>query len=354
GFHHFPETRGLCLSEEQTVISVHRWPKMGGHRFIGMRTQHQKQTRKCEVTAILVLYGAILAHIWGIWGGQRGVKGAWPFSTRDHGWLISDCTSEGLKAALLLSKISPKIVGEPIAASLQALASFRKLYPIHRPDEISRCIKKSIAYIESIQASDGSWYGSWGVCFTYAAWFGINGLIAAGKSYSDCPAIRKACEFLLSKKLSNGGWGESYLSYQNKVYSNLENNRAHLVNTSWALLALIAARQKVHHGLLFHHVYPLYLFFLLNDHTLLLMTCRYTSKMLLAAIDEKHKGTYDFFYLPIDFKNKCNVGYAFINMMSASHIIPFYETFNGKKWEKFNSEKVASLAYARIQGKVAL
>lgn len=29
---------------------------------------------------------------------------------------------------------------------------------------------------------------------------------------------------------------------------------------------------------------------------------RYTSKMLLAAIDEKHKGTYDFFYLPIDFK----------------------------------------------------
>ena len=29
---------------------------------------------------------------------------------------------------------------------------------------------------------------------------------------------------------------------------------------------------------------------------------RYTSKMLLAAIDELHKGTYDFFYLPIDFK----------------------------------------------------
>ncbi|XP_020966807.1 protein MEI2-like 2 [Arachis ipaensis] len=76
--------------------------------------------------------------------------------------------------------------------------------------------------------------------------------------------------------------------------------------------------------------------------------------MLLAAIDEKHKGTYDFFCLPIDFKNKCNVGYAFINMLSASHIIPFYETFNGKKWEKFNSEKVASLAYARIQGKAAL
>ncbi|XP_047182546.1 protein MEI2-like 5 [Vigna umbellata] len=81
---------------------------------------------------------------------------------------------------------------------------------------------------------------------------------------------------------------------------------------------------------------------------------KYTSKMLLAAIDENHRGTYDFLYLPIDFKNKCNVGYAFINMLSPSLIIPFYETFNGKKWEKFNSEKVASLAYARIQGKTAL
>ncbi|KAJ4975070.1 hypothetical protein NE237_000176 [Protea cynaroides] len=81
---------------------------------------------------------------------------------------------------------------------------------------------------------------------------------------------------------------------------------------------------------------------------------KYTSKMLLAAIDELHRGTYDFLYLPIDFKNKCNVGYAFINMVSPSHIIPFYEAFNGKKWEKFNSEKVASLAYARIQGKAAL
>ncbi|KAL8506276.1 hypothetical protein ACS0TY_017228 [Phlomoides rotata] len=81
---------------------------------------------------------------------------------------------------------------------------------------------------------------------------------------------------------------------------------------------------------------------------------KYTSKMLLSAIDETHKGTYDFLYLPIDFKNKCNVGYAFINMVTPSHIISFYEAFNGKKWEKFNSEKVASLAYARIQGKSAL
>lgn len=81
---------------------------------------------------------------------------------------------------------------------------------------------------------------------------------------------------------------------------------------------------------------------------------KYNCKLLLAVIDENHRGTYDFIYLPIDFKNKCNVGYAFINMTDPQYIIPFYKTFNGKKWEKFNSEKVASLAYARIQGRNAL
>ena len=32
-------------------------------------------------------------------------SGAWPFSTRDHGWPISDCTSEGVKAALGLAAL---------------------------------------------------------------------------------------------------------------------------------------------------------------------------------------------------------------------------------------------------------
>ncbi|CAN8264725.1 unnamed protein product [Cochlearia groenlandica] len=81
---------------------------------------------------------------------------------------------------------------------------------------------------------------------------------------------------------------------------------------------------------------------------------KYTSKMLLSAIDEHCKGTYDFLYLPIDFKNKCNVGYAFINLTEPVNIVPFYKAFNGKKWEKFNSEKVATLTYGRIQGKTAL
>ncbi|KAL6134824.1 hypothetical protein ACLB2K_067052 [Fragaria x ananassa] len=224
-------------------------------------------------------------------------KGAWPFSTADHGWPISDCTAEGLKAALLLSTLPTETVGESLdrkklydavnvtlslqnddggfatyeltrsyrwlelinpaetfgdividypyvectSAAIQALMLFKKLYPEHRREEIENCTVRAAEFIEKIQATDGSWYGSWGVCFTYAGWFGIKGLIAAGRTYEDCSSISKACDFLLSKELASGGWGESYLSCQNKEYSNLKDNRPHIVNTAWAMLALLGA-----------------------------------------------------------------------------------------------------------------
>jgi RNA recognition motif-containing protein len=81
---------------------------------------------------------------------------------------------------------------------------------------------------------------------------------------------------------------------------------------------------------------------------------KYDQEMLLLAINRQHVGLYDFFYLPIDFKNKCNVGYAFINFIDPRSICTFFEEFNNKKWERFNSEKVCQITYARIQGKNAM
>nr|CAB3491825.1 unnamed protein product [Digitaria exilis] len=92
---------------------------------------------------------------------------------------------------------------ECTSASIQALVLFRKLYPQHRRKEVDNCINESASFIESIQRSDGSWYGSWGVCFTNGTWFGVRGL----------------------------------------VYTHLEGKRPHVVNTAWAMLALIDAGQ---------------------------------------------------------------------------------------------------------------
>jgi hypothetical protein len=52
--------------------------------------------------------------------------------------------------------------------------------------------------------------------------------------------------------------------------------------------------------------------------------------------------------------HNCNVGYAFINMMSTSAVATLIRTFDGKTWEKFNSDKICAIAYARIQGKAEL
>lgn len=96
---------------------------------------------------------------------------------------------------------------------------------------------------------------------------------------------------------------------------------------------------------------------------------KYTNQMLKELIDQNHANSYDFLYLPIDFKvylylikNKCNMGYAFINFMDNTMIPSFHKEFHGQRWPHFNSEKVSyffdyqicQLRYARIQGRSAL
>lgn len=77
---------------------------------------------------------------------------------------------------------------------------------------------------------------------------------------------------------------------------------------------------------------------------------RYTSEMMVDFINETHFGLYDFFYLRMDFKNRCNVGYAFINFVDNEAVLSFYERINGYRWCNFSSHKIAELTYASIQG----
>eukprot|EP00850_Spirogloea_muscicola_P022154 SM000279S10400 [mRNA] locus=s279:93578:98226:- [translate_table: standard] len=68
--HHSPETRGLCLTEEQTIHSVVSVPGFDRRGSFGRVQTHDETLHKhCEATAILVLYGlprpltsSILAH----------------------------------------------------------------------------------------------------------------------------------------------------------------------------------------------------------------------------------------------------------------------------------------------------
>jgi RNA recognition motif 2 len=83
---------------------------------------------------------------------------------------------------------------------------------------------------------------------------------------------------------------------------------------------------------------------------------KYTQQMLLSEFTENGHGpgVIDFFYLPIDFKNRCNRGYAFINFVDFKDILMFHRQYYGKHWRTFNSDKICDITYARIQGKAAM
>ncbi|KAM9850438.1 lanosterol synthase [Aulostomus maculatus] len=245
-------------------------------------------------------------------------KGGFPFSTRDCGWIVADCTAEGLKSVLLLQELCPA-VSQPVAAGrlydavnvllnmrnsdggfatyetkrggrllellnpsevfgdimidytyvectsavMQALRHFQKTHPEHRTEELRWTLREGLEYCRRVQRPDGSWEGSWGVCFTYGTWFGLEAFACMGHVYQDgavCLEVQKACRYLLDHQMADGGWGEDFESCEQRRY--IQSGSAQIHNTCWALLGLMAARhpdqQAIERGvqLLIHKQLP--------------------------------------------------------------------------------------------------
>ena len=220
-------------------------------------------------------------------------KGAWAFSTKVQGYTVSDTTSEAMKAVLMLQHTSgfPTLVSndrlqdavdtlltmqnpsggfasyEPTRGSeyleylnaaevfgrimveydypecstavVTGLRLFSKHDPEYRKADISKALDGALRYIRNAQRKDGSWYGSWGICFTYAGMFALEALASVGETYANSVRAKKACEFLLSKQRHDGGWGESYKGCETGTY--VHHRESQVVMTSWAVIALLAA-----------------------------------------------------------------------------------------------------------------
>jgi hypothetical protein len=76
---------------------------------------------------------------------------------------------------------------------------------------------------------------------------------------------------------------------------------------------------------------------------------KYTDKILNDDLIE-FKGKYNCLYMPYDYEKNGNKGYAFINFVNPLHILYFYEKFNGRKWDQFESNKICELNCAHFQG----
>lgn len=79
---------------------------------------------------------------------------------------------------------------------------------------------------------------------------------------------------------------------------------------------------------------------------------KYTREMLLEDLDNNgFKNLYDFFYLPIDFRTQCNMGYAFVNLVTVEDANRVRRVYQGRQLSAYNSAKICEVGAAKVQGK---
>jgi lanosterol synthase len=224
--------------------------------------------------------------------GRDAIRGGWCFSDGRHRWPVSDCAAEALSALLAAHDAgvvdeTKKIPGELLdaavdfildrqngdggfgtyerrrgpswlerlnpsemfgdcmtelsyiectASSVIALCRFRRQHPDRPRQNVDVAVARAVAFLRGRQRTDGSFPGFWGINFTYATWFAVAALRAAGAEPDD-PAIASAAAWLIGKQKPDGGWGEHYSGCLTATY--VEHPESQAVMTSWALLALL-------------------------------------------------------------------------------------------------------------------
>jgi lanosterol synthase len=128
--------------------------------------------------------------------------------------------------------------GSSLHALRRTLERFPEALPSREQRRVRAAMRNGAAWLRKQQQADGSWPGFWGIHYTYGTLFGVSGLLASGVNRHD-EAILRACRWLISARLEDGGWGESWHGLLENRPIPLE--RSQVIMTSWALMTLLRA-----------------------------------------------------------------------------------------------------------------
>jgi hypothetical protein len=78
---------------------------------------------------------------------------------------------------------------------------------------------------------------------------------------------------------------------------------------------------------------------------------RYTQRMFLAEIRRSgFDRTFDFIYMPMDYRTRNNMGYCFLNFTDFAFARQFVDEYEGRRLEAFKSQKTLAIQPANTQG----
>lgn len=166
-------------------------------------------------------------------------------------WLISMQNPDGGYPAFDTNKMENNYIFK-VAMDMAGISNSAEIFDPSSPDVTTHImegfaavggsiehpmIKHAIKYLQNTQQHHGSWQARWGLNFVYSMGCVLPGLSRIGYNLSE-PWIAGSVHWLLSKQNTDGGFGETTLSYNDpEKYNGV--GVSTVTQTAWGLLALL-------------------------------------------------------------------------------------------------------------------
>ncbi|MGA2227896.1 MAG: squalene--hopene cyclase, partial [Syntrophobacteraceae bacterium] len=218
-----------------------RSPKMrgGAWGFQAVNRYYPDVDDTCAVlTAIRELEGAQRRRA--LEAFARGIEWVFAMQNRDGGFSAFDVNSSKQLLERLPFNDMRRAMIDPSSADMtgRTLAFISSL----RDSRAAPACSRALAWLDTHQERNGSWWGRWGISYIYGTWGALLGYGAVGVNEDGSRAVQRGCKWLRSVQNPDGGWGESCKS---DLVGHFEPRSVSTPSqTAWALEGLLAAGSR--------------------------------------------------------------------------------------------------------------